>query len=211
MIDLLHPIALAEYPHLLIYPDLEDGSCYYAFAQPHLSLIDDVADMTLMTYQKQGIATGGQLSLTTTLGLSSAEQTAVVSALTSGKGSPPHLSYPDWTGGNVTVAIADILTLTGQPTLMSDNHCALSSPLTAEQAQAISNLWQSNEAWLTLHYEVQFVGWDVAETQTTSTTQQPGHSTCHSASVRQTTARPITQLLTRHLGDIDGKHIEIKL
>ncbi|MEM9164940.1 MAG: hypothetical protein AAGC54_17960 [Cyanobacteria bacterium P01_F01_bin.4] len=211
MIDLMHPITLADYPHLLIYPDLEDESHYYAFAQPHLPLVSDVSDMTLMTYQKQGIATGGQLSLTTTLGLSPAEQAAVVAALTPDKGPPPNLSYPDWTGGKVTVAIADVLTLTGQPTLMSDNHCALSTSLTREQAQAISNLWRSGEAWLTLHYEVQFVGWDVAEAQTTSTTQQPGQSTCHSASVRQTTARTITQLLTRHLGSIDGKHIEIKL
>ncbi|MGK7912254.1 MAG: hypothetical protein AB4050_12370 [Synechococcus sp.] len=211
MIDLTRPITLVDYPHLWIYPDIEDSARYYTFAQPHLSLIEGAVDMTLMTYQKRGITTGGQLNLTTSLGLSPAEQLAVTAALTAKEGNPPHFSSPDWRSGTVTVEIDDILTLTGQPTLMGDNRCVLSASLTAEQAQTLSKLWQSDKEWLSLCYSVQFVGWDVAETKTTSTANQPGQKTCQSSTMRQTTARNISRQLTCQINPVNGKRVEIKL
>lgn len=212
MIDLTHPITLADFPHLYLYPDLEDSAHYYGYAQPHLALTEAAtADLTLMTYQKGGRVTGGQLNLTTSLAMSEAERQAVVAAIAQETDTIPRLSYPDWTGGRVTVAIADGPTLTGQPSLLGANTCALSTSLSADQAQALSDLWQSRQDWLTLHYDLQLVGWDVATTEVTQTSDQPGCRTSQSHSVQQTTARTATRQLTCSLSPIDGKRVEIKL
>lgn len=211
MLDFTRPISLPDYPDLFIYPDLEATDRYYAFAQPRLALVDEHPDITLMTYQKGGAITGGQMSLTTTLELSVAEQQGVVAALRAQGSSPPCLSFPDWIDGQVTAEIDDVLTLTGRPALITHNQCVLSASLSAEQAQALVTLWPADTKWLRLRYTAQFTGWTSDRTTTQKATHQAGYDRFQSFSVHQTNAQNVTQQLANHLAPVDGKRVDIKL
>ena len=52
-----------------------------------------------------------------------------------------HLAAPEWVSGTVTIELIPSLTLTGQPSLFSDNRCAVTTPLDAAQARALREDW----------------------------------------------------------------------
>ncbi len=160
MLDANKQIHIPGYPNLLLYADRESPDCVYGFTAPHLSASDS---MVLLTYLKKNTVVGGQLSLTISTGLLDSERNAVQDSLVVEDGPPVRLIAPSWTDGRVTVKIADIMTLNGKPSLIGDNVCSLTAMLSAEEAGAVSDLWYSSDGWLTLEYDVEFLGQDSIE------------------------------------------------
>lgn len=204
MLDSSHPIDLAAYSHLHIYPDQERVDRYYVFSEPRLAEADGIS---LLTYAKGGVKLGGQLTLTTSLALSADEEAAVERMLTAANGAPVRLLFPDWTGGSVTVQVGSdsvLLELTGQPSLLSDNRCALSASLSADQAHAIGKLWKSAKPWLHVSYDVQFTGQDSAEASYHALKNQR-------IMLHQTEAHTATLRLTNAINPTGGQHTEVCL
>lgn len=211
MLNSNHPIQLAAYPDIFIYPDLEDASHYYAFSVPRLTRSDDKPDITLMLYQRGGVISGGQLNLTASLGLLEEEQQALLLELVTEGNPPPRISSPDWIQGSVSVSVEDVLTIAGQPSLVSHNQCALGISLTAQQAKATSKLWDSKENWLSVAYSVQFSGWHATAAAHQQIVQEPGCRTTRNFSVQSTAAEAITRSLVSKLSSNGGKRVDIKL
>lgn len=206
MLDSTQQIRLPDYPQLVIYPDREAADRYYVFSQPRLAETDGIS---LLTYAKAGVAMGGQLSLTTSLGLTVEERAGVEAALCADDAPPARLLAPQWTGGNVTVRVGKqandpVLTLTGTPSQLGDNRCALSASLSAEQAKAVGKLWRSSDPWLHIAYDTQFVGQDAAETTYQVLKNQR-------ITLRQAEAHTVTQQLTNAVKPHGGEHTEVRL
>lgn len=200
MLDVNRQIHIPGYANLVIYADRESTDRVYGFALPHLSELDS---MVLLTYQKKNTIVGGQLSLTISLGLLDSELNAVQAFLVVEDGSPVRLIAPSWTDGKVTVKVGDIITLNGKPSLIGDNVCSLNAMLSAEEADAVSDLWNSSDGRLTLEYDVEFLGQNSIESIYT-----PDSST--TVNVYQSNSLKISKNLTNTLDSSQGQRKEIK-
>lgn len=68
---------------------------------------------------------------------------------------PPAQLLPiEWAEGKVTVTLPGNLTLSGQPSMMAENRCSLSTSLTAAQGTALSKAWKSSGDAGTITYTV---------------------------------------------------------
>jgi hypothetical protein len=186
MLDLNHPVALPSLPHLHLYADDEDHGLFYAWSDPR----PVSAETSLLTWSRGGVISGGQLSLTTSLALTEAEQAAVRRLLTSARCPLPTLRYPEWQDGQVTVQAgreSGSATATGRPSLLGENRAVLALALSAEQAQQVGRWWKSADNWLLIRYEITLAG-----RVTTSATHK---SATLSVQQRTTTTHPHTVTL----------------
>jgi hypothetical protein len=146
-----------------VYADSVDRGRVYAFAAgPRFALDEDgTPQFSLLLYGrgKDTPPEGGQLTLTTSLGLSDGERASIADALVPSPPSGPEpdrpagssgdprtqaaagkalqIVSPDWLSGQVVVHLADGVQLAGRPSLSGANTCAMAASLDAGQAQTI--------------------------------------------------------------------------
>jgi hypothetical protein len=161
MLDPDHVIALPALPDILVFPDDESSSSFFAIsAKPRLAR-DETGQkqISLISYGKRigGTfdPTGGILSFTVSLGLRTDEQESLLAELkrylarsssidpSAPAPAPILLGFP-WATGAVTLSLTPNITATGQPSMTGDNRCSFNIKLDAPQAKAISAAWQNN-------------------------------------------------------------------
>ena len=160
MLDLERPLALPDFPDVLVYRDHERPLIYYVLPPAPVLECDDNGRpeaRVLLYLKREGndtVPSGGQVSLTTILVTPPSElariKKSIETLLTPPAPPPPapppppvevQVSGAEWVSGKVSVVLTPSLTLSGQPSLFSDNRCALTSALTAEQAKAVRDQW----------------------------------------------------------------------
>jgi hypothetical protein len=159
MLDPARRLDIPEFPQARVYRDHQQERTYYVVPWSASIAIDAGGrpECRLLLFVKgepdNRIATGGQLTLTTTLSVADSDlasiERSIVAKLTppAAPDEPPpppvvvQIANPDWASGRVSVNLAPGLVLTGQPSLGGRNRCALMSSLTAEGARALQDRW----------------------------------------------------------------------
>lgn len=171
MLDPDRRVALPDFPQADVYRDHERPLTYYAVPAAVTVAVDDRGrpECRLTIYMKRQdgrpVPSGGQVSLTTVLGLSDQEIADITDAIevsltpaADGPAPAPRPSIqllgPDWIGGRVVVALAGSFTLTGQPSLSGRNRCALVTSLTAETALLVREEWMRGLPGAIITYEM---------------------------------------------------------
>jgi hypothetical protein len=186
MLDPTRHITLKEVPHVTIYGDHEATTHFYVLASsPRLAEeAGGTPAINLLVYFRRGgsakVPSGGQLTLTTSLGLTpeelkqTREALAVqrrddpVAAESAQRAGPIELRFPQWVRGTVEVTIGELVRLTGQPSLVGGNTCAMSMALNAEQAQALYSEWHDGLPQGRIVYHMVVRGVAVAGSQLSS-------------------------------------------
>jgi hypothetical protein len=170
MLDGDHVITLPALPDILVFPDDESSSSFFAIsAKPRLAR-DETGEkqISLLIYGKRigGTfnPTGGILSLTVSLGLWTEEEETLLAELKrylmrsspADSSAPPPtpilLGFP-WVAGTVTLSLTPDTTATGQPSMTGDNRCSFNIKLNAAQAKAISAAWGDHLRDSSVRYE----------------------------------------------------------
>lgn len=168
MLDPGGRFVVTELPHVAIYPDHAAPTRFYAVpTTPRVAL--DERGMELISLLIYGVRDGadvrphgGQFTVTTTLALTTEEGTLLrnalqhrlgLLALASGRTDvppEPDILSPDWLDGQVTVRLTDQFQLTGTPSLVGANTCALGLTLNANEAQELREAWNAGlpDAWI---------------------------------------------------------------
>jgi hypothetical protein len=159
MMDLSRRLIVPDRPEVEIYGDDDRADTFYVVPWAPSLAADDrarpAASLSLYVRREraQTIPTGGQVSLTSALAVPDADRAslqAAIAALLAGpapegttKADPVtvQLAAPEWISGTVTIDLMPSLTLTGQPSLFGDNHCAVTTPLDAAQSRALRADW----------------------------------------------------------------------
>lgn len=138
---------LAAGPDAVAFADATDPLRVYACAAaPRLTTSDGRPELAVLAYRRgrDGEAEGGQVTLSTTLGLTEKERDRVAAAAapppgagTAGTAPRPRVLAPQWLSGTVTVRLADGVELTGTPSLSEDNTCVLAGSLDRGQVAAL--------------------------------------------------------------------------
>jgi len=159
MLDLTRPVDVPGFPQARVYRDHQQERTYYVVPWTAAVAIDPAGrpECRLLLFVKQQdgvpVATGGQLSLTTTLSVTDEDVARIKQAIevsltprpSPGEAPPPpvvvQLSSPEWASGRVTVNLVPGFLVTGQPSLNGQNRCALMASLTTDQARALQERW----------------------------------------------------------------------
>jgi hypothetical protein len=158
MLDGDRVIAFPALPNILVFPDNESSSSFFAVsAKPRLAR-DEAGEkqISLLMYGKRSEgkfnATGGILTLSVSLGLWTDEEETLmgelkrylISSSPADPSAPPPtpilLGFP-WEDGTVTLSLTPETTATGRPSLTGDNRCSFNIKLNTAQAKAISAAW----------------------------------------------------------------------
>jgi len=159
MLDPAARLDVPGFPQASVFRDHQQERTYYVVPWTGAIAIDAGGrpECRLLLFVKgepDSIATGGQLTLTTTLSVADSDLEAIKRSIEAsltppavpGQPLPPpvvvQLATPDWASGRVTVSLAPGLLLTGQPSLGGQNRCALVSSLTPEGARALQDRWR---------------------------------------------------------------------
>ncbi|HEX6755512.1 MAG TPA: hypothetical protein VF109_06155 [Mycobacteriales bacterium] len=184
-------------PYTIAFGDASDPLRVYACAAaPRLTVEDGRPELTVLAYRRgSGPAEGGQVTLTTTLGLTEDERDRIAAALAPppppGAGTGPlprvlpRVLPPHWLSGAVTVRLAGGVELTGTPSLSGPNTCVLAGTLDAGQVAALLAAVQAGLPDATAAYSV-----DVAASRTaggTATRERHGPGFSSTARVDVTT------------------------
>jgi hypothetical protein len=143
-------------PGVLIFPDDRMPAGFYAIPETPRIAIDSggAPQINLMLYGRKGTggafeATGGLLSLTTTLELTPAEEETLRGAMARHLAqqdppveAPPQKLSPEWLDAEVTVHLISGFDLKGKPSMTGANLCSFQQKLTAEQAKAFQRAWK---------------------------------------------------------------------
>ncbi|HYG61366.1 MAG TPA: hypothetical protein VEL74_02190 [Thermoanaerobaculia bacterium] len=155
MLDPQARFTLPGLPGVLIFPDDHLAGGFYALPEvPRVALDGGGApQISLMLYGRKGAggafeATGGILSLTTTLELTPEEDEAIRSEMARRlaaqdppvPGRPQKLS-PEWIDTEVTVHLIPGFDLKGKPSMTGGNLCSFQHKLTADQAKELQKAW----------------------------------------------------------------------
>jgi len=163
--------SFAELPGIFVYPDDASAESFYAVpAKPRVAYRDDGRpDIGLLIRSKkvnnQSEVTGGFLTVTASLGLSSKEEATLIGLLTRKlvEEAPPDPDKPApkprllgirWLSGDVQLGLEPKITAEGMPAMFGDNRCAFSIALSAEQAKAVSKAWREGPLNLRVHYQM---------------------------------------------------------
>jgi hypothetical protein len=159
MLDPARRVDVSGFPQARVYRDHQQERTYYVVPSSAAIAVDANGrpECRLLLFvkrqQERTIATGGQLSLTTTLSVPANDlariKQSIEASLTPAAvpGQPPprpvivQLTSPDWASGQVRITIAPGVALAGQPSLGGENRCALMTSLTAEQAGTLQDRW----------------------------------------------------------------------
>jgi hypothetical protein len=160
MLDPSRRVEVPGFPQASVYRDHQQERTYYVVPWSAAIATDaggrSECRLLLFVKREQGgasIATGGQLTLTTTLSVSESDLAAIErsiaasltpSAIPNQPPPPPvvvQVVNPDWASGRVTVTAVPGLVLTGQPSLGGRNRCVLMASLSADGARALKDRW----------------------------------------------------------------------
>jgi hypothetical protein len=181
-----------EVPGVDVYADHAAPGRFYAIPTKPRVALDDAGrpQISLLLYGRgQGPSwqpAGGQVLLTTTLGLTADEQRRLRAALAqrlanqaiaSGPGGPAgraavpdaaglEISSPDWQAGEVKATLVDGVELAGRPSLGSANECAMMATLAADSALRLRQAWNDGLREARIAYRLQVVA---SETSTLAT------------------------------------------
>lgn len=179
----------AELPGVLVYPDDSSPQSFYAMAaKPRVARRDDgKPDISLLVRTKKisGVTevTGGFLTLTAVLGLTTEEEAKLMNLLARklDQESAPDPDQPApkprvlgimWLSGNVQLFLDPNITATGMPAMFGDNRCAFSISLNADQAKAVYKAWQQGKLNLQVHYHMKAQSAPASSSRTESSSSQ---------------------------------------
>jgi hypothetical protein len=211
MLDPAGRFELAELPNVIIFPDLAAPARFYAIpASPRVALdAHGQPQISLLIYGKrQGTAfepSGGQLTLTTNLELTSREQETLRRALAARlphTAGTPEIASPDWLEGAVEVRLPGNVHLAGTPSMIGANQCVMMASLSADQAKALEAAWANGLPDATICYRVQTNAAThsaaAAESSGARSSVQPGYSdqSSHSAGIHVSATQAVRYPLT---------------
>jgi hypothetical protein len=159
---------------VLAFADATDPLVVWACAAaPRLSTADGRPELDVLAYGRGGgEPEGGQVSLSTTLGLSEEQRDRIAGtlALSAPPGADtgprrPRVLSPQWLSGAVTVRLTDGVDLSGSPSLSGANTCVLTGSLDRGQIAALLAAVDDALPRATATYAV-----DVAATRTATAT-----------------------------------------
>jgi hypothetical protein len=173
MLDLARGLDVPDFPKVQVFRDDRRTAVYYVIPSAPAVAVDDNgrAECRLLIYLQRGpdgpIASGGNLSITTTLTIDDESLAAIKRSIetvltpvpTDPDAAPPprvvvQIASPDWLGGSVTATLAPGVMLTGTPSLFSDNRCALSGPFGADAAKTLRDRWRHGLPGARLVYDM---------------------------------------------------------
>jgi len=173
---------------VLAFADATDPLVVWACAAaPRLSTADGRPEFDVLAYGRgDGEHEGGQVSLSTTLGLTEERLNRIAGTLAlpappgADTGPRPRVLSPQWLSGAVTVQLADGVELAGNPSLSGANTCVLTGSLDRGQIAALLAAVDASLPRATATYAV-----DVAATRTaTATATAERHAPGFSSSER---------------------------
>ncbi len=178
MLDADSRRTVASAPDVVVYGDTEDPLRFYAFAVTPRLAVDDAGrpQISLFAYRhgKDRPPEGGQLALTTTLGITDAERAALALALApppepgATQVVPPQpvpaIVAPQWLSGEVTVQFGEGVELTGTPDLGAANTCSLATMLDGPAARLVEERIAGGLHEVTAAYVVEIAAAHRAET-----------------------------------------------
>ena len=193
MLNFAQRLTFPELPHVLIYADHEAVTRFYAVPELPRIAIDEHAKplISLLLYGRKQNGkvqpSGGQVMLTTSLMLTAQERDLLECCLTAWLSmqipevtESPEILTPEWLDGAVTVTLTPNLHLSGKPSLMGANECALNLSFNAEDAQKVQQAWSQSLPDSQIQYQVKLAGVEQSQqsTQSQSTTSeyQPGYT-----------------------------------
>lgn len=187
MLDADAPLDVGE--DALAFADATDPIRVYACASaPRLTVSDGRPELSVLAYRRGGGGDpeGGQVTLSTTLGLTEDERDRIAAALAlppppgSQHGPRPRVLPPDWLSGAVTVRLVDGVELAGSPSLSGPNTCVLAGSLDRGRVAALLAAVDAGLPEATATYAV-----DVAASRTaTGTATRERHAAGSSSTVR---------------------------
>jgi hypothetical protein len=224
VLDPDHVVALPALPDILVFPDDESSSSFFAIsAKPRLAR-DETGEkqISLLIYGKRVGGTfdptGGILSLTVSLGLRRDEEESLLVELkrylarsspdpSAPVPAPILLGFP-WAAGTVTLSLTSNTTANGQPSLTGDNRCSFNIKLTATQAKAISAAWQNHLCDSSVRYETSVhvapSSQSLTEFKTSQVSSRDQEQVSASATVSLTTSSSqVTPLTMNFVGSLD--------
>lgn len=196
MLDPENSFTLDNAPQVIIYGDAREKTRFYGIpAAPRIAGDNQGKPLiSLSIYGKrQGSSVqplGGQFIVTTTLALTQNEQREIVNALTrrlaqeakEKKVPPPQPSLlsPEWREGTVEVRLTNHLSVSGKPSMIGANECALNLNLSADDAKELQQVWSEGlpDALIIYQVEVNVARSSSAtfDTDSTKQTYEPGYS-----------------------------------
>jgi hypothetical protein len=175
-------------PGAVAFADAADPLVVYACAAaPRLNVEDGRPELTVLAYRRGGREPeGGQVTLSTTLGLTEDERDRIAAALAlppppgADTGPRPRVLAPQWLSGAVTVRLAAGVELAGSPSLSGANTCVLTGTLDRRQIATLVAAVDAGLPEATATYAV-----DVAASRTaTGTTIRERHAPGYSSTAR---------------------------
>ncbi len=148
------PLPISGYPDLLVYPDVQDATRFYAFAaRPRVARDDSgVPLINLVLFGKksgdQMMLSGGQFSATFDLAITPVERTTIERQL---QGS---VIYPEWLNATMTLDLCEGVSIPGTPSLVGSNECVVAATLSASQATVLRDEWSHGLPQVRVCYEV---------------------------------------------------------
>jgi hypothetical protein len=180
--------SFAELPGVLVYPDDSSPQSFYALvSNPRVARRDDgKPDISLLVRTKKinGVTevTGGLLTLTAVLALSTEEETRLTGLLArkldqesrdlDQPAPKPRVLGIMWISGNVQLSLEPNITVSEMPAMFGDNRCAFSVGLNAEQAKAVYKSWQQGKIDLRVHYQMKAQSAPASSSRTESSSSQ---------------------------------------
>jgi hypothetical protein len=141
MLDADAPLDVGE--DVLAFADATDPLRVYACAAvPRLTVEYGRPGLSVLAYRRGGgDPEGGQVTLSTTLGLTEEQRDRIAGTLPAPPGADtgprPRVLSPQWLSGVVTVRLADGVELAGSPSLSGPNTCVLAGSLDRGQVAAL--------------------------------------------------------------------------
>jgi len=166
------------------FADATDPLRVHAWAAaPRLTVVDGRAALSVLAYRRGGgEPEGGQVTLSTTLGLTEDERDRIAAALAlppppgAHTGPRPRVLSPQWLSGAVTVRLADGVELAGSPSLSGANTCVLTGSMDRRQIAALVAAVDAGLPEATATYAVEVAASRTATGTATRERHAPGYS-----------------------------------
>jgi len=178
MLDLGRPISVPV-PDAAVFADTDDSAVFHVYSlRPRLATGADGRPELSALLRRSGAdrqPEGGHLSVTTVLTLTPEENRALLAVLgvrapdrAGEPARPVRLQAPQWRDGEAHVHLAAGVELSGRPSLMGDNRCAMVATLDATAAATLIAAWAAHFPAATITYSLVATGGRRSATEVTA-------------------------------------------
>jgi len=191
MLDSTQPLSLPAIRTAVVYRDHADPEAFHLVpVAPSISRDERGQPSIRVTFISRRVngrreVQSAQLTIETRLAVPERDRIAIATAIEAMRQPQPsttpgvrqtvgpvRLNAPEWTAGEVEVFFGDSLSVTGQPTLFSDNTCALHRGFDQAAAVTLEELWDNHLPDGRIVYRMTLRAASTAHEKTTASFQQ---------------------------------------